>query len=113
MPAESADRLAAATLPQVSLAFDGERYLLVFEEMEDSRGKGGKVRRKGLCLPAAGKLAGGKDEKALAGQAFLIAEGPWNCLSPAACAGPKGVILVACADVRGPEDIKLAVRLVK
>jgi hypothetical protein len=79
----------------------------------DRPGKGGKVRVKGLYLPAAGKLAEGKDEKTLAGQAFVIGEGRWNCLSPAACAGPKGACLVAYADVRGPDEVKLVARIVK
>jgi hypothetical protein len=95
------------------LAFDGERYLLVFEEIEVVGLAGGKVRVKGLHLPAAGRLADGKDEKALAQGAFVIGEGKWNCLLPAACAGTKGVSLVTYADVRGPDDIKLLARIVK
>ena len=34
-------------------------------------------------------------------------------LSLAACAGPKGVSLVAYADVRGPDDVKVLARIVK
>jgi len=104
---------ATPVMPHLGLAFDGERYLLVFEEMEVVGLAGGKVRVKGLHLPAAGKLAEGRDEKALAQGAFVIGEGKWNCLLPAACAGPKGVSLVTYADVRGPDDVKVLARIVK
>ena len=54
---------ATPVMPHLGLAFDGERYLLVFEEMEVVGLAGGKVRVKGLHLPAAGKLKGVADQR--------------------------------------------------
>jgi hypothetical protein len=101
---------ATATMPHLSLAFDGKRYLLAYEDIALlGDGNGGQVRVEGVYLPGDGKL----DMDELARQAFVIGEGKWNCILPAACAGPKDVCLVTYADVRGPDDTKAVARIVK
>jgi hypothetical protein len=95
-------------LPQFSLAFDGERHLLVAEDTAKD-----KVRVMGLYLSADGKVEGAKGDKEIAARMFVIGEGKHNCLQGVACAGPKGCCLVVCADVRGLDDMKLVARIVK
>jgi hypothetical protein len=93
--------------PRCAAAFDGERYLLVM----DWTGAGKDVFQTeihGWFVGADGKLDG--DPKT----GFVIAaDAGKSDLIPAVSAGPKGTSLVVYSQVRGVEDMKLVVRIVK
>jgi hypothetical protein len=58
-----------------------------------------------MSVPAEGQQAG--NAQLIAGDASRAQ------MQGFACAGPQGVCLVACVDVRGADDLKVVARLVR
>lgn len=110
--------ISAATrnfVPLISLAFDGQNYLLTSDRPSIRNGKIDQIRVWGWQLPPAGQPlpANSLKDNTFEKDGFVISTtNDKDQIQGFACAGRKGSVLVAYVEVRGPDKLKIMARIV-